>query len=95
MVLPMLRSGLREPYGSWNTGCIRLRRLNSSLPPSVFRSLPPTMILPLVASSSFSSILATVDLPDPDSPTSAMVVPLAIWNETPSTALKSPDPRIL
>ena len=31
-VLPMLRSGFSEPYGSWNTGCIRLRRSNSSLP---------------------------------------------------------------
>ena len=28
----MLRNGLSEPYGSWKTGCMRLRRLNSSLP---------------------------------------------------------------
>ena len=95
MVLPMLRSGFSEPYGSWKTGCMRLRRLKSSLPLSVARSLPPTTILPLVASSSFSSIFATVDLPEPDSPTSAIVVPLGIWNDTSSTAVNSPEPRIL
>ncbi len=88
MVLPMFRSGFSEPYGSWKTGCIRLRSSKSSLPLTLARSLPPTTILPLVASSSFSSILATVDLPEPDSPTSAMVVPFAIWNDTSSTAVK-------
>lgn len=42
-------------------------------------------------------MFATVDLPEPDSPTSATVVPFLIENDTSSTALKSwflPDPRI-
>ena len=50
-------------------------------------SVPSKTIVPLVASSSFSSSFATVDLPEPDSPTSAIVVPFGIENETSSTAL--------
>ncbi len=56
-------------------------------------------MLPEVAVSSPRTIFATVDLPDPDSPTTAVVVPRATEKDTLSTAVKSVDrpqlPRIL
>ena len=43
--------------------------------------------MPAVGSSSFSTMLATVDLPEPDSPTMANVVPFLMEKLTSSTAL--------
>ena len=46
------------------------------------RSRPPTTILPLVGSSSFSSSRTSVDLPEPDAPTTKTNSPLSMWNVT-------------
>ena len=82
----MLRIGSSEPYGSWNTGCMRRRSAKVSLRESPATSTPSTSIVPEVGSSSFSTIFATVDLPDPDSPTRARVLPRGMSNDTASTA---------
>src|SRR5450830_1417977 len=81
--------GSSEPYGFWKIGCTRRRNANSSLRPSVLMSVPSKYTLPDVGSSRFSTMFATVDLPEPDSPTSASVVPARSLNDTSSTALKS------
>src|ERR1700748_893341 len=49
-------------------------------------SAPANVILPLVGRTSRTSARATVDLPQPDSPTSPSVSPASTWNDTPSTA---------
>jgi hypothetical protein len=49
-------------------------------------STPSISIEPEVGSSSFSTIFATVDLPEPDSPTRASVLPRGMSNDTASTA---------
>src|SRR5271169_5271881 len=62
------------------------RVLRSCLPPSVVISSPAKRILPVVGSITRSRQRATVDLPQPDSPTRPRVSPLATANETQSTA---------
>src|SRR5271156_6473457 len=62
------------------------RMARSCLPPRVVISLPAKRILPVVGSIARSRQRATVDLPQPDSPTRPSVSPLATVNETPSTA---------
>src|SRR3954469_4888542 len=56
-------------------------------------SLPPTRIEPAVGSISRSTVRPTVDLPQPDSPTSASVSPSRIEKLTPSTAYTVPPAR--
>src|ERR1700722_6235043 len=62
------------------------RVARSRLPLRVVISLPSKRILPVVGSITRSRQRATVDLPQPDSPTRPSVSPLATANETPSTA---------
>ena len=50
------------------------------------RSCPSKMIVPEVGASRFTSILPTVVLPQPDSPTSPNASPRRIWKLTSSTA---------
>ena len=49
-------------------------------------SVPLTLMLPAVGSISRRIARPTVDLPQPDSPTSASVSPARIESDTPSTA---------
>src|SRR5271154_1254586 len=49
------------------------------------------MMLPDVGSSNVVNILMVVDLPAPLGPRKATISPLATLNETPSTAVKSPN----
>jgi len=49
-------------------------------------SVPLTVMLPAVGSTSLKIVRPTVDLPQPDSPTSASVSPALIFSDTPSTA---------
>ena len=72
---------------SWKTQP-RLRRRSGTLEPlSLPRSRPPTMILPRVGSSSFRRSRMTVDLPEPEAPTTKTNSPLSIVNDTPSSAV--------
>ena len=51
-------------------------------------SCPSKKIFPEVGVSSWSTMFAAVDLPEPDSPTTARVVPRRRTKETSSTALR-------
>ncbi len=55
-------------------------------------SVPLSLIVPPVGSSSRRMHLATVDLPLPDSPTSPSSSPRPSVNDTPSTACTTPLP---
>src|SRR5579885_109618 len=56
-------------------------------------SVPPMRIEPAVGSMSRSTVRPTVDLPQPDSPTSPSVSPLRMLKLTPSTAKTAPAVR--
>ena len=73
---PTLRRGLSERYGSWNTICTRRRKARTSLERMCARSTPESRISPLEGSISRTMQRATVDLPEPDSPTMPSVWPL-------------------
>ena len=67
---PTVRRGLSERYGSWNTICTlaaqrRQRAARWLLP----RERPSAKMSPPVGSISRAMQRATVDLPEPDSPT--------------------------
>src|SRR3954467_10704230 len=67
-----------------------LRRSSGTLPrPRRVRSRPPTMIRPCVGSISFSSRRISVDLPEPDAPTTNTNSPFSITKETASSAVTS------
>ncbi len=54
---------------------------------------PLSLMLPQVGSTSRSTLRATVDLPQPDSPTSPSVSPMPSEKLTPSTACTVPTAR--
>ena len=82
-----LRRGLSDAVGSWNTICRSGRTLlkPASLE-SVVSSAPSKRMLPAVGGTSRTRVRATVDLPQPDLPTSPTVSPASTVNDTPSTA---------
>ena len=92
---PTRITGLRPVIGSCGTSPIRLprtpRRVRSSAAVmSRSRSMTdPDVMRPLSASSRLTDA-ARVDLPDPDSPTTATVSPTATSRSTPRTASTSP-----
>ena len=72
---PTVRRGLSERYGSWNTICTRLRCGRSARAESFATSAPSIRIAPPLGSISRAMQRATVDLPEPDSPTMPSVSP--------------------
>jgi hypothetical protein len=80
---------LRLAKGSWK---IIWKRLRSVAPPRpsapVVSEVPSNRISPALGSISPTISLAMVDLPEPDSPTSAKVSPLLMVKETSSTAFR-------
>ena len=78
-----VRRGLSEEYGSWNTGW--MRRASSSRP-RVTMSWPSMKIMPALGGVSPSSMRASVDLPQPDSPTMPSTPPRSTLRSTPLTA---------
>src|SRR5450830_1074085 len=74
--------GFSEAYGFWNT--IWILRWVSTL--GVVMSLPSNASAPLVAGSRPAIMRPTVDLPQPDSPTSPSTSPLATLSDTSLTA---------
>ncbi len=82
--------GLSEPYGSCMTIWMRRRTRRSSLPESVARSRPSNSTLPAVGGSSARSSRASVDLPEPDSPTIPSVSPFCSSRLTSVTACTAP-----
>ena len=85
-VCRIVMRGFSDAYGSWNTICMSRRALRSSWVPSPVMSTPSSTTRPLVGSSSRRIARAVVDLPQPDSPTSATVWPRLTSNEIPLTA---------
>ena len=63
--------GSSDAYGSWNTICIARRSARSARREQCAMSSPSNAIVPGVGSSSRTQRAAIVDLPQPDSPTSA------------------------
>ncbi len=78
--------GLRLENGSWNTTCTRRRMRPQRAGRKIVDALPSSTTWPAVMSNSRRIARPTVDLPQPDSPTSDSVSPRAISNDTPSTA---------
>ncbi len=81
--------------GSWNTICMRLRSRRSSSPRRSCGRCPSKTTDPPSMPPSASTAFDTVDLPEPDSPTSPTVSPRRIWNDTSSTAVtRRPEPSV-
>ncbi len=80
--------GFRLAYGSWKIICMRRRRVRRLAADDLSTpvSWPSNNTAPRVGSYSPTSSRATVLLPQPDSPTSASVLPLWMLKLTPSTA---------
>src|SRR5258708_2975835 len=85
--------GSSEPTGSWNTICISRLAALSERPRSPTRSRPSNLIEPEGGSPSRISVRPSVDLPQPDSPTSPTVCPGRTSRSTPSTACTWPVTR--
>ena len=82
--------GSSEPYGSWNTIWKSRRATRSSSRGCACRSRPSRRTLPAVGWSSAITSRASVDLPEPDSPTMPSVPPGGTANAAPCTATNSP-----
>ncbi len=91
----MVWKGFREANGSWNTICTWSRYAR---PGTLRPSGPSAVIEPELGFSRRAIIRATVDLPEPDSPTRATVRPGTRVKETRSAARRverrSPDRRV-
>ena len=85
---PTVIRGFSEVYGSCMTiWMFRRTRAQLAAPRSLVRCpCPRTVIEPAVGVSSPTSSLASVDLPQPDSPTTPSVSPRRSSKSTPSTA---------
>ena len=70
-----LRRGLSDAVGSWKTICRSGRTFLNPVSESVVSSTPSKRMLPDVGGTSLTRVRATVDLPQPDSPTSPTVSP--------------------
>ena len=75
--------GLSEENGSWNTGWISRARSRRSI---AARLRPSTSTSPALGGSRPRITRASVDLPQPDSPTMPSTSPAGSANDTPSTA---------
>ena len=85
--------GLRLANGSWKIICRRWRNLcRSRRRAGAHMSMPSMVTLPAVGGRSPTVMRASVDLPEPDSPTSASVSPRPMLKETSVTARSSAAP---
>ena len=88
MIWPTVMRGLREEKGSWKIICIFFLRALSCAPFAPVMSWPSKQILPPVGSSRWRMVRPSVDLPQPDSPTTPRVSPLFMLMLTSSTACR-------
>ncbi len=84
---PTVRRGFSERYGSWNTIWMRRRTGRSAEPDKVLRSSPPIIMWPAVGSIRRTMQRATVDFPEPDSPTMPRISPLRSVRLTSAAAI--------
>ena len=94
MIVPTVRRGFSDEYGSWKIICISRRSGLSSFVLRSAISRPSNLTEPEVGCSSRSSSRAVVDLPQPDSPTRPNVSPRLTSKEIPSTACTAPRLRL-
>src|SRR6185369_14449190 len=78
--------GSSDPYGSWNTIWISRRAWRNCSRGSACKSRPSSLTLPDVGWSSAITSRASVDLPEPDSPTIPMLRPASMVKLTPFKA---------
>jgi hypothetical protein len=83
---PTCLRGLSDPYGSWKTIWTWQRSALSASRLAPTTRVPAISSSPLVGSSIIVTSRARVDLPQPDSPTTARVLPGVSLKETPATA---------
>ena len=83
---PIFWRGFREPYGFWNTICTRERSDFSVAAEAPAISCPAITREPDVGCSIMVTRRARVDLPQPDSPTTASVLPRWSVKLAPSSA---------
>ena len=79
---PTVRRGFRDAYGSWNTTWMRRRSRRSCRGPSAVSSSPSRSTRPLSGRSSRLTQRASVDFPEPLSPTIPSTAPRATVSET-------------
>ena len=84
--MPTRLRGLSDAYGSWKTICISRRSGRRRRVPRFWIGVPWKTISPAVGSSSRTIVRPSVDLPQPDSPTSPSVSPSLTAKLTSSTA---------
>src|ERR1051325_9115548 len=84
--------GFNDEYGSWNTIWIRRRCDRSRLAVNVW---PSKLTVPDVGLQSPTIARPSVDLPQPDSPTSPRVSPRASVRSTPSAARRIPAAQLV
>ena len=75
MIEPTVLRGFSDAYGSWKIICMSRRRSRSSPPFRCVMSRPSNSIVPSVTSNSRMTTRASVDLPQPVSPTRPNVSP--------------------
>ena len=78
--------GFSEENGSWNTSPIRRRNARAADPLAPNTSVPSSVAVPPSGRANPVNAAATVDLPEPDSPTSPSVAPRRTVNDTSRTA---------
>src|SRR6185503_4467351 len=89
-ILRTRQRGFRLAYGSWKIIWKRRRIVSISALPWIFaRSTPSNTMEPALGAYRPQMSRATVDLPQPDSPTRESVSPRLMVKETPSTARRS------
>ena len=86
MISPTVIRGSSDVKGSWKTIPMRRRMRAKRGPPEVRDVRPVEQHAPASGSSSRTMQRASVDLPQPDSPTIPMAAPASTENDTPSTA---------
>ena len=90
---PTRLRGLSEPYGFWNTICTVRRNFFAAPSGGSIASTPSSISVPALGFSIRVTSRASVDLPQPDSPTTASVLPVSSENEIPFTACNSAGAR--
>ena len=81
-------------WNCWNTNPSRAARRPANEASDIdVTSCPSTSMLPDVGRSSVPITLSSVDLPEPDGPTTATSSPSATCSDTPASACTGGDPR--
>ncbi len=86
MMSPTVCLGSSDAYGSWKIIAISRRNPRRCSPRMCVMSSPLKRTVPPVGLINRITVLPSVDLPQPDSPTSPTVSPDLISRSTPSTA---------